>query len=166
MNNNLVDSIIGICKILNKHTVQYLLVGGSAVALHGHFRMSMQADGKLADKYDIDIWYNPTYDNYFKLLDALEELGHDVTEFKSETAPNPKKSFFKFNLEHFTLDFLPQLKGLSNFGLSFENREIVNVNDIDILFIGYQDLIKDKETTARPKDLEDIEQLKKKNRLW
>ena len=91
-------------------------------------------------------------------------LGHDVAEFKSETAPNPKKSFFKFELENFTLDLLPQLKGLAQFRLSFENRETVNINDIDIYFISYQDLIKDKETTARTKDLIDIEQLKKNNK--
>ncbi len=165
MDNNLIANILlNICKIFNNHDVQYLIVGGSAVALHGYFRMSMQTDGLPAAKYDIDIWYNPTYDNYFKLLNALDELGHDVAEFKSETAPNPKKSFFKFELENFTLDLLPQLKGLAQFRLSFENRETVNINDIDIYFISYQDLIKDKEATARTKDLIDIEQLKKNNK--
>ncbi len=164
MDNNLIDSILRICKILNKYSVQYLIVGGAAVALHGYFRMSMKVNGLLSDKYDIDIWYNPTYDNYFKLLDALAELGHDIAAFKEEMAPNPKKSFFKFETEDFTLDFLPLLKGLSQFRMSFENRETINFNDIDMFFIGYDDLIKDKEATGRQKDIEDIDQLKKNNK--
>jgi hypothetical protein len=56
----------------------------------------MKVAGKIAEKPDLDFWYNPTYDNYFKLLNALEELGQDVTRFKDEQTPNPKKSFFRY----------------------------------------------------------------------
>ena len=62
-------------------------------------------------------------------------------------------------MDKFTLDFLPTLKGLSKFSLSFENREVINFNGTDILVISFDDLIKDKETDARPKDLQDIKQL-------
>lgn len=73
--------------------------------------------------------------------------------------PDPKSSFFKFEMEKFTLDFLPELKGLSKFGLSFERKEVVNFNGTDILVISFDDLIKNKETDARPKDLIDIKHL-------
>ena len=99
MNSNLDKIIIGICSILNKHSIQYLIVGGSAVALHGYFRDSINQAGLTTDKPDLDCWYNPTYDNYFRLLDALEDLGEDVGEFKDEQTPNPKASFFNFNLK-------------------------------------------------------------------
>ena len=62
-------------------------------------------------------------------------------------------------MEKFTLDFLPKLKALSNFRLSFDNKEVVNFNGTDILIISFYDLIKDKETDARQKDLIDIKQL-------
>ena len=61
----------------------------------------------FTEKYDLDIWYNPTYENYFNLLSALENLGEDVSEFRDEQTPDPKRSFFKFDFEQFTLDFLP-----------------------------------------------------------
>lgn len=70
MNSNLDKIIIRICSILNKHSVQYLIVGGSAVALHGYFRDSINQAGLTTDKPDLDCSYNPTYDNYFRLLDA------------------------------------------------------------------------------------------------
>jgi hypothetical protein len=64
--------------ILNEHLVEYLIIGGAAVALHGHERWSMDASGQDAKVVDLDFWYNPTYDNYFKLLNALEKLGQDI----------------------------------------------------------------------------------------
>jgi len=162
MENELAGYILRVCEILNKHAIEYLLVGGAAMALHGYYRKSIAPDGKQADKPDIDIWYNPTYGNYFRLLDALEELGQDVNELKNERAPNPKKSFFKYNFAGFTLDFLPELKVKLSFPASYKRRQLVSLDNFDIPFINYEDLISDKMTNARPKDLEDIEYLKRK----
>jgi hypothetical protein len=89
----------------------------------------------------------------------LEELGQNVSEFKAEQTPDPKTSFFKLEMDKFTLDFLPKLKGLTKFQLSFNKKEIVNFKGTDILVISFDDLIKDKEKNARPKDLNDIKQL-------
>jgi len=137
-----------------------MIVGGAAVALHGYFRKSLNLSGLTSDKTDLDFWYNPTYDNYFKLLNTLEELGEDVSKFKKETTPNPKRSYFKLEFENFTLDFLPELKGLTKFNSSFKERETVSLSETEILFIGYDDLIKNKQANARSKDITDIEQLK------
>ena len=160
MENNLSDAILKICDALSKHRVEYIVVGGAAVALHGYFRKSVDTAGNLAKKPDLDIWYNPTYSNYFKLLFALEELGEDIEEFKAEQVPNPKKSFFKYEFEDFTLDFLPEIKAPLKFRSAFKNREIVSLKGIAIAFLSFEDLINDKRATSRPKDLDDIEHLK------
>lgn len=160
MENSLIESVLNVCKILNKNSVEYLIVGGTAVALHGFYRQSHTSSGKLAEKHDLDFWYNSTYENYFKLLNALEDLGQDVSEFKAEVTPSPKKSFFRIEFETFTVDFLPELPGLSKFRSSFNEREISKVNEIEVPFISYNDLIVNKQTQARPKDIDDIEQLK------
>jgi hypothetical protein len=55
MNDNLVGSILAVCGVLNKQGVEYLVVGGTAVALHGYYRQSMNAAGAVADKPDLDI---------------------------------------------------------------------------------------------------------------
>ena len=166
MESSLTDSILSVCKALNKFSVEYIIVGGTAVALHGYYRHSMNVAGEIAEKPDLDFWYNPTYDNYFRLLNALEELGQDVTKFKEEQTPNPKKSFFRYEFEMFTLDFLPELKASSRFRQSFNRKEIVTLNDIEIPFLNYEDLIIDKKANARLKDITDIEKLdinRKKN---
>ncbi|UOR03562.1 hypothetical protein MUN82_11450 [Hymenobacter aerilatus] len=162
MDDNLVGSILTVCGVLNKQDIEYLIVGGTAVALHGYYRLSINAAGAVADKPDLDIWYNPTYGNYFKLLKVLEELGQNVTEYKDEQTPNPRKSFFKYDFEQFTLDLLPELKAPLKFGVSFGSREVVTVAEIDIPFISFNDLIADKEVNARAKDITDVEQLRAK----
>ena len=72
MESSLVNSILSVCSTLNKFSVEYIIVGGTAVALHGYYRHSMNAAGEKTEKPDLDFWYNPTYENYFKLLNALE----------------------------------------------------------------------------------------------
>ncbi len=80
MEKNLTEEILRVCQLLNNNSVQYLIVGGTAVAFHGYFRWSQNFTGVPTEKYDLDIWY-PTYDNYFKLLNALADLGQNVKVF-------------------------------------------------------------------------------------
>lgn len=157
--SSLTHSVLSVCRALNKFSVTYIIVGGTAVALHGYYRHSSNVAGEIVEKPDLDFWYNPTYDNYFKLLNALEDLGQDVTKFKEEQTPNPKRSFFRYEFEKFTLDFLPQLKASLKFRSSFNRREIVTISDTEIPFINYEDLVLDKKANPRPKDIIDLKQL-------
>ena len=50
---------------LNKCDVEYLLVGGYAVILHGYVRSTS----------DMDIWINRTEENYHKLMKAFLDFG-------------------------------------------------------------------------------------------
>ncbi|RZK36679.1 MAG: hypothetical protein EOO61_10015 [Hymenobacter sp.] len=160
-NNQLLASIVRVCQVLNQHAVEYLVVGGSAVAYYGYFRHSITMAGVPADRPDVDIWYSPTYPNYFKLLDALVALGQDVRRYKNEQAPNPKKSFFRYEFDLFTLDLLPTIKSALVFSPAFSRREVIQLGGVSVPFIDFEDLITDKEATARPKDLDDIDHLRR-----
>ena len=46
------------------------------------------------------------------------------------------------------------------FSSSFAEKEVVTINEIAIPFLNYNDLVEDKKANARPKDLNDIENLK------
>jgi hypothetical protein len=76
-----------------------------------------------------------------------------VTEFRDEIAPDPKKSFFKLEQENFKIDFLPELPGLSRFRFSFDNRIVSKINDVEVPYISYKDLIESKSALARAKIL-------------
>lgn len=161
MESDLKRSVLSVCDLLNRSEVRYMLVGGTAVALHGYYRHSMGPSGKLTTKPDIDLWFDPTYDNYFKLLTVLEELGTDVSRSRSETHPDPLHSFFKLDMEEFTLDALPSIKAAIPFGEAYSRRDEVAVEGIDIPYIGYDDLIEDKKSSDREKDKNDIQNLRR-----
>lgn len=161
MESNLKKGLLTVCKLFEKYNVQYMMVGGAAVALNGYYRHSINTDGELTDKPDIDIWYNPTYNNYYNVLKVIEDLGEDISEFRDEKTPKPKESFFKLIFADFTFDILPLIKADIKFVDADERKETVELEKTKIHFMNFYDLIKDKEATARKKDIEDIEQLKK-----
>ena len=164
MYNDFITNLLHVCKSLNNFSVKYLIVGGSSVSLHGYVRMSKNEQNEVAEKVDLDFLYEPTYENYFNLLKALEELDINIDQLKKEKSPNPRKSFLKFNSKYFKLDLLPEIKGLAKFNDSFKNRQEFSVQDILISTLNYDDLIKSKYALHRPKDLIDIIELKKANR--
>lgn len=52
---SITESILKVCAALIKHHVEYLIVGGTAVALYGYFRWSHNQTGTVAEKFDLDI---------------------------------------------------------------------------------------------------------------
>ena len=142
--------------------VEYLLVGGSAVAYHGYDRQSQTSSGQFANKIDFDFWYNPTYQNYFNVLKALEELGLDVHEYRDEVTPDPHKSFFRLESDDFTLDLLPQMPGLGKFHQSFQKKAILGAGKQQIPVLSYEDLVVNKQVQGRRKDVDDIRELKRR----
>lgn len=152
-----------ICALFNQHSVEYMIVGGTAVALHGYYRKSTTPKGDVVDKPDLDFWYNPTYGNYYNLLRALGGLGKDVTEFQEEQAPDPRNSFFRFEFEDYTLDLLPSIKAPLKFGESFAKKQVVESGGVEIYFISFDDLVEDKESLGRAKDVEDVRHLRQVN---
>jgi hypothetical protein len=54
-------------KLLNKQEVEYLVVGGYAVVIHGYPRLTG----------DIDLWIKPTIENSRKVVKVLEQFGFD-----------------------------------------------------------------------------------------
>ncbi|WP_461044099.1 hypothetical protein [Spirosoma harenae] len=143
--------------------MEYLVIGGMAVAYYGDYRKSITKWGQVVEKPDIDLWYYPSYENYFKLLNALEQLGLDVKEFKEEEAPDPWKSNFQFEFEDYTLDALPIIKAPLKFWQAYARKKVVERNGVQIPFMALDDLIEEKTALGRPRDIADIENLRRNN---
>lgn len=67
-------SFLDVLSALNKHGVEYLVVGGVAVGYYGYIRMSLASNGQFVDAPDLDIWYNPTYANYYRYCPSEENV--------------------------------------------------------------------------------------------
>ena len=61
-------------KSLNEHDVRYLVVGGYAVAFHGHPRYTK----------DMDVWIDHTPDNAVRMVKELEAFGFGSLGLKQQ----------------------------------------------------------------------------------
>ena len=145
------DALVEICALLNKHEVDYLLIGGVAVIYHGYTRSTA----------DLDFWYDPTITNFHRIVNAVKEYGIDVSDLE-KIVFDPKKTFLRFPASGFQAEFLPAIPGDLSFTTAITNAETLKINDTDVFIIAYEDLIKNKSATNRLKDQADVEELTKR----
>ena len=140
---------------LNDHKVEYILVGGYAVILHGYRRVTG----------DMDIWVKRTTENYSALVKAFSQFGlpvFDMTEKKFLDAN--EADVFSFGRPPVSIDILTSLKGVE-FDHAFVQSMQYDENGLIIRFIHLNNLIEAKKAAGRFKDLDDIEKLSQGNDL-
>lgn len=54
MEDSLKNSLLTVCRLLEKYKISYMLVGGIAVALNGYYRHSINISGELANSGAVD----------------------------------------------------------------------------------------------------------------
>ncbi len=137
-------------EILTKNKVEYLVIGGAAVNIHGY----TLATG------DLDVWYNPVKDNFLSLLKSINEFGFDTTDLAKITEYETK-GFIRLPLENFYLELLAIIDGKMKFDDVYQRSFDFNLEGVPVKVIGYDDLIQNKLMARRAKDLEDITQLER-----
>lgn len=135
---------------LNLYKVEYILVGGYAVILHGYIRSTG----------DMDIWINKTSENYYKLKEALNKFGAPM--FSENEFLGRKFNVWGFGKEPNRIEIMSEVKGLQ-FDKVYAKSKTYQHEDFGIRFIHLKDLLKAKKAAGRYKDKNDIEQLMKKN---
>ncbi len=149
---NLAENFEEILSAFNRFKVDYIIVGGYAVIFHGYNRTTG----------DLDIWVNPTDLNKKKIINAFEYLSYEDEGLDKIKSLDFSKPFsFKVGEELFVVDILNFISGLKyeeakNQVVLFRYRENLQVN-----FIHLHDLVKNKMSTGRLKDLADVEELQR-----
>jgi predicted nucleotidyltransferase len=135
---------------LNQYNVDYLLIGGYSVILHGYHRTTG----------DMDIWVRKTALNYNKLTHAMNNFGLSASLIGSQRFLNAAKyDVFTFGRPPVAIDIVTEINGVE-FEDAFNNKEVVEVDGLQINLISKIDLIKTKTAVGRYKDLDDLENLK------
>jgi len=135
-------------KLLIENKVEYLVVGGYAVGIHGYPRYTG----------DLDIWLNPTPENADKILMAVNQFGFSSFRLSKEDFIKPG-NVIQLGYPPLRIDLLTEIDGVT-FDDCFANKKEVLMEELIVNFIGYNDLIKNKKFTGRPRDIDDIENLK------
>ena len=138
--------------LCNKYELEYLVIGGFAVSIHGYPRTTK----------DLDVCINKTAENAGKIIKILNDFGFGSLNFKIE-------DFLKDNIiaqlgyEPIRIDILNDLNGV-DFDIAFKNKRVVNMNGVPTNFIGFSELIINKERAGRDQDLLDVKKLRERNK--
>lgn len=139
---------------LNNCNVQYILVGGYSVILHGYSRTTG----------DMDIWVKKDAENYNRLVKAFQQFNMPVFDMTKENfMTNTEIDVFTFGQAPVCIDLMTKVKGL-NFEEAFLNSQIHSIEDLNIRVVNYTDLITAKQASGRPRDIDDIEKLRKRKK--
>lgn len=136
-------------QLLIKNQVEYLIVGGYAVSIHGYPRYTG----------DLDIWINSTDSNAQKVLSCIKEFGFSSCEL-TESDFTKKYGIIQLGYPPVRIDIINNVDGV-NFEECFQKKSIIEVENLQVNFISLEDLITNKKTTARPRDIDDVENLSK-----
>jgi hypothetical protein len=134
-------------ELLNENRVKYLVVGGYAVAFHGHPRYTK----------DLDVWIELSPDNANKILDALKKFGFGSLGLKSEDFLESDQ-IIQLGYPPNRIDILTALKDLK-FKDCYKTKVKVEIRGLQINFIDIENLKKNKRATGRSQDLADVENL-------
>lgn len=149
------DDIIDFLNAITKWKVKYIIVGGEAVIYYGHARLTG----------DIDIFFDTEDENVQKLINALKEFWGGVIpgEISKSDLTEPG-AVIQFGLPPNRIDLLNSISGVEfdeAWGNKTKTEIFIKNSKIELFYIGINELIKNKKSTGRFKDLDDIKFLKK-----
>lgn len=150
-------------KMLSDAKVDYVVVGGLAVALHGYQRLTM----------DVDVVLGMTSENLMRFIDAAKNAGLlPVIPVNIETLANPQqieqwhreKGLLAFGLRHpdamaTVIDIL--VHPVVSYDALRRDAKLVSIGKLEVPIASIDHLIAMKEGTGRSKDQIDIAELRK-----
>jgi len=134
-------------RLLDANGVEYLLIGGYAVAYHGYPRATE----------DIDIWIASNPQNAQHIILALKEFGFDVPELNPDLFLKPD-SIVRLGVPPLRIELSTTISGVA-FGECYKARVTEVMDGIKVNIINLADLKKNKKASGRFRDLDDLERL-------
>jgi len=134
-------------KLLNAHQVEYLLIGGYAVAYHGYPRATA----------DMDIWIATHAQNTKKIVAALKEFGFDLPELSAELFQK-EGQIIRMGVPPVRIEIATTISGVG-FEECFAARVVDELDGVEVNIIDLAHLKINKKAAGRHKDLDDIENL-------
>ena len=136
--------------LLDQHGVRFVVVGGYAVAAHGHPRYTK----------DLDIWVEPTTDNAARIVAALDEFGFGSLGLTPDDFSEPGV-VVQLGREPGRIDLLTGVSGLV-FAEAYPQRVTATFGTSRVPILDRASLIANKRASGRPQDLADVAKLERK----
>jgi predicted nucleotidyltransferase len=134
-------------KLLNAHQVEYLLIGGYAVAYHGYPR----ATG------DMDVWIATDSQNTQRIVAVLKEFGFDQPALTPELFQQPDQ-IIRMGLPPVRIEIATGISGVE-FPECYSSRIVDVLDGVEVNMIDLAHLKINKKAAGRHKDLDDLANL-------
>lgn len=134
-------------RLLGRHGVRYLLIGGYAVNYYGYPR----ATG------DIDVWISLNADNAKRMVNVLQEFGFGTPELSPELFLQEGR-IVRMGNTPLRIEILTAISGVT-FDACYSHRVETTMDGVDVTVIAIADLKQNKRASGRHKDLEDLKRL-------
>jgi hypothetical protein len=133
--------------LLNEHKVEYMIVGGYALAFHGAPRFTG----------DMDIFVHPEPANAQRVMAALKEFGFGAVGLNPKDFEYPEKTV-QLGFPPVRVDIITSLTGVS-WEEASAARAKGKYGDVQVHYIGRAQFIANKRAVGRKKDIADLEAL-------
>ncbi|MFM9873570.1 MAG: hypothetical protein ACKVQS_08925 [Fimbriimonadaceae bacterium] len=129
--------------------MNYLLIGGHALSFY------------IAPRYtkDLDIWIESSKENARKVITVLKLFGAPLLDLVEEDFYTPGV-IFQIGVEPNRIDILSAIDGI-DFSDAWPNRMQTTIGTYPVNVISKADLIKNKRSTGRLRDLADVQDLER-----
>ncbi len=134
-------------ELFNSNNVNYMIVGGYALAFHGAPRFTG----------DMDIFVEPQAKNAKKTMAGLSEFGFGDVGIEESDLSSPAK-VIQLGVPPVRVDIVTSLTGVS-WDEAYSGRTQGHYGDIPVFYIGREQFISNKRAIGRKKDLADLEAL-------
>jgi hypothetical protein len=131
-------------RLLTRHRVRFLLIGGHAMAVHARPRHTE----------DLDLFIDATRANAPRVLRALGDFGFGSVAPSVELLARPEKVFMLGRLPY-RIDLLTRIDGVE-FRRAWAGKVEARIGGLRVYVIGKRELILNKLAAGRPKDLADV----------
>jgi hypothetical protein len=134
-------------ELFNSRGVDYVVVGGYALAFHG----APRATG------DIDLFVGTNSDNAQRLVDALGEFGFGSVGLTKKDFETPNQ-VVQLGVPPVRVDIMTSITGVS-WEEAYQSRVEGTYGDVPAFYLGREHFLSNKRATGRRRDLADLEAL-------
>jgi len=134
-------------RLLRDHRVEYMVIGGWAVGLHGYPRATD----------DLDIWVAISSANANRIVRALLDFGFDSPDLSTDLFLNENR-IIRMGVEPNRIELMTSISGVQ-FDQCYGERLETMLDNEPVSLINLRHLRVNKKASGRLKDLSDLEHL-------
>lgn len=139
--------LLELLELFRSKGVEFLVVGGHAVAFHGYPRLTE----------DLDLFVRPDLANGQRIVAALQEFGFGVLDITPADFQADDR-VIQLGRAPNRVDLLTRRYGV-DFSATWERRVAADLDGAPVWIISRADLIRNKRATGRTQDMADAERL-------